>query len=212
MIFASQAVLINDEVKKHAILAEDWSYRELAVLLHEWAERFNEEFALGLETPAIQIDRAPRRVIGTYRRGRNGLGLRHEITVNTRHLDQPLAEILDTLLHELLHEWQDLHGTPGKRNYHNVEFRNKAGSYGLIIDRQGRSLGVAPGLFLNLLGKHGVDTTVLTPVATVARKYLSGESKMKKWSCGCINVRAAVELKARCLDCGALFKRATPSW
>lgn len=210
---------INGALKDHATAAEDWGYHELAQLLHEWAERFDNEFGLNIKTPAIQINRIYIRRLGSYQHGRNGFGLRHQVTFNTRYLERPVADLLETLFHELLHEWQDLYGKPGKGNYHNREFREKACSYGLLIDQRGRSLGVEQGSFTELLARYGVDTSVLplpqkepVPQDDPVMSQPSSESKMKKWSCKCTNVRAAVELEARCLKCGALFQRANSAW
>src|SRR5690242_4819785 len=130
---------INEALKEHSLAVDDWHYQDAVTVLHEWAERFNIEFQLGLQTPAIRIDYISVQLLGTYRRGRNGFGLRHEITLNAKYLDQPLADQLATLLHELIHEWQLLYGTPAstKNNYHNRQFRNKAMLYGLIVDQRG---------------------------------------------------------------------------
>ncbi len=203
---------INDVLKEHAVVVEDWRYRELASLLHEWAGRCNHEFALGIETPAIQIDVTRLRAYGTYRRGRNGFGLRHEVTVNACYLDRPLANVLTTLLHELLHEWQELHGQPGSGRYHNVQFQQKAREYGLVVDQRGCTLGVVSGPFIELLARYGVDASTVLLIPQNGEQRRRGESKMKKWSCGCTNVRAAVELEAECLKCGRMFQEALPAW
>jgi len=204
---------INNVLKEYAISADDWRHHDLALLLHEWANRFNTEFDLGISTPAIKIDQVRVRKMGYYLPGRNGFGLYHEITINTKHLKRPLTDTLDTLLHELLHEWQEVHGKPGKGNYHNDQFRAKARSYGLLVSPRGMSMGVEPGPFTELLAQHGVDTSVLQlPQDEPAIIRARGVSKLKKWSCGCTNVRAAVELKAQCLKCGELFQKADPAW
>ena len=49
---------INAELKVHALGAE-WEHHEAIALFHEWAQRFNLEFRLGLEVPVIAIDRMP---------------------------------------------------------------------------------------------------------------------------------------------------------
>lgn len=199
---------INDELKQHALGVSDWAYARHVQVLHEWADRFNSRLELHVETPAIALDRLRGNVMGSYRRDRNSFGLHHEITVNTRHLQLPLAETLDTLLHELIHEWQLLHGYPGAGNYHNKQFRAKALSFGLLVDEWGRSLGVIPGAFTQLLEEFGVDTTTLPPISEEPiRVRPRGESKLKKWTCGCTNIWAAVLVNASCLFCGQRFER-----
>ncbi len=61
------------------------------------------------------------------RHGHNGFSLLGEIAINSPHLaTQDSWQVLETLFHELLHAWQQGHGRPGKRNYHNHELRGKA--------------------------------------------------------------------------------------
>lgn len=199
---------INDALRSHAVEAEEWPWRTHVRFLHEWAERFNSEFQLAIPTPAIQLDAIERRALGRYRHGRNGFGLRHEIALNTSYLARPVAEVLEVLLHELLHEWQELHGKPGKNNYHNKAFRERARSFGLIVDNWGHSLGVVPGLFTALLEQFGVDAVSL-PVPKDPPQMLkpSGEAKQKKWSCSCTNVWAATRVDAVCRLCGERFEK-----
>src|SRR5205823_2536444 len=101
---------INQVLRQHALELTDWEYRDHIRLLHEWKDRFNQEFDLDLRTPAIRIEHISRGRLGTYQPGRNGFGLGHEITLNSRYVDRPLADQLSTLLHELIHEWQSLYG------------------------------------------------------------------------------------------------------
>ena len=180
-----------------------------------WGDRFNQVFRLGLRTPAIRLEPISRQRLGTYRYGRNGFGIRDEITLNSKYMDRPLAEQLATLLHELLHEWQSLYGKPGRRHYHNREFQQKACLYGLLVDARGHHLGIEAGRFTILLAQHGVDASVLPfpdPDTPTARRKRRGDSKLKKWTCGCTNVRCAVELAAHCERCGNRFQEAAPAW
>jgi hypothetical protein len=39
-----------------------------------------------------------------------------------------------------------------------------------------------------------------------------GDSKMRKWSCQCTNVRCAVELRAQCNKCGHAFCESVARW
>lgn len=206
---------INAELREHALDAEDWQYRDRIRWLHEWADRFNQAFRLGLRTPAIRLEPISSQRMGTYRFGRNGFGIRDEITLNSKYLNSPQADQLATLLHELLHEWQSLYGKPGRRNYHNREFQQKAYLYGLVVDARGRHVGIAAGRFTVLLAQYEIDFRSLPfsdPDTPPTRRTRRGESKLKKWSCGCTNVRCAVELAATCRRCGNLFQEAGPAW
>jgi hypothetical protein len=203
---------INDKLKRHAVALQDWHFADNVVVLHEWAVRFNKEFRLDLRTPAIGVERLRVELVGTYRPGRNGLGLRHEIVLNSLYLGRPLCQQLATLLHEVLHEWQALYGKRGRGNYHNRQFRIKARQFGLIVDQYGHNQRVEPGRFTQLLMAHGVDIEGLPTVgeadeAPVFRARPRGTSKLKKWSCACTNAWVATELHARCTYCGVEFER-----
>ena len=204
---------INDALKKHSRDLSDWQYQQMAKLLHEWAERFNNEFDLGLDTPAICIEPIGRRKYGTYCFGRNGFGVLHEITMNERHINRPLADILRTLLHELVHEWQNLFGKSGRNNYHNQQFQRKAALYGLIVDSRGHDLGVRAGRFTELLRRFGVDTAGLrSPEEQGRAKRPHGNPKMRKFDCGCTIVRCATDMSATCNKCHGQFLEAPPLW
>jgi len=202
---------VNEVLKEHSLGVRNWCLHEVIETFHQWAERFNREFDLGLQTPAIRIDRIPIRTLGTYHPGRNGFGLRHEVTLNIRHLDLPLAEQLSTLLHELLHEWQALYGKAGRGNYHNRQFRRKAALYGLIVDERGRHRGILAGKFTSLLQRCGVNIESLRSPDEYIPIRPRGHSKMRKWCCGCTTARA-VRMSATCNDCGLLFEEAPPAW
>jgi hypothetical protein len=204
---------INAALKEHSLTVDDWRFHEVNTVLHEWAERFNTEFNMGLPTPVIQLGRISARALGSYRPGRNGFGLRHEITLNIRYLQEPLAEQLVTLLHEMIHQWQELYGKAGRGNYHNRQFRNHALQYGLVVDERGYHRDVRPGPFTKLMSQYGVATSSLKmPEEHVFKLERRGDSKLRKWRCDCTNVRCAVLLAARCLKCGQNFKEALPAW
>jgi SprT-like family protein len=204
---------INETLKEHALSVDDWPQRKAVAAFHEWASRFNREFHLDLELPVIGIDKLPIKTYGTYHPKRNGFGMRHEIVLNERHLERPLAQQLSVLLHEMVHQWQEQFGRAGKNGFHNLEFRVMAHKFGLVVDDRGHDLGVEPGLFTKLLAKHNIDFGALpivedTPVFVANRPR--GTSKSKKWSCHCTNVRCAVTLRAQCLKCGAVFEKVDP--
>src|SRR5436309_60894 len=85
---------VNQTLREHEESTADWQHRKVASEMHVWTERFVLEFKLDTPTPAIRIDLDRASVLGTYRRGRNGFGLKHEITINTRFLELPFAERL----------------------------------------------------------------------------------------------------------------------
>jgi hypothetical protein len=187
---------------------EAWGGQEMIANLQTWADRFIVEFKLDIGDIALCIDQLPSSRYGHFRHGHNGFGLRGEIAINSRYLTgkRQLWEVLGTLLHELLHAWQETHGRPGKRNHHNAELQAKARELGLIIDRRGVTGYAANSPFKSFLRQCGVSVPDYEVKPPAARPR--GDSKLKKWSCGCTTPRVAVaDFQARCLKCGNEFKR-----
>jgi hypothetical protein len=201
---------------------EPWDDRDLLAFLQQWAERFDVEFKLGIPQLALQVDRLRASTLGHFRVGHNGFGLKGEIAINRRYIrNRPVWGVLGTLLHEGLHAWQDVHGHPSARAHHNLEFRRKAASFGLLIDRRGVTDNVLESPFMDLLRDNGIEVPTeadcdepddqgrrIVRRAASRPNRLAGNSKLKKWSCGCTNVRCAVELRAWCCRCGKPFVQA----
>lgn len=191
--------------------SEFWDSRELMTELQSWATKFIVEFKLDIPEIALCLDQLSARRYGHFRYGHNGFGLRGEIVLNTRYLPphREVWEVLGTLLHELLHAWQQAHGTPGKRNHHNQEFRDKARAFGLLIDRRGVTRYSANGSFKDLLKHNGVEAPNVEILPAEEMRPKHGSSKLKKWSCGCTNVRVAIaDFRAICLKCQHEFQPA----
>lgn len=186
-----------------------WAHRELATCLLWWAKVFDSEFKLRIANTTLRIDVLRASTLGHFRRGCNGFGLEGEIAINILNIELAnFYDTLGTLLHEQLHAWQQAHGRPGRGTYHNVEFRNRAAAYGVLVDQYGHQRyaeGDTP--FMRVLAKHGLDVPAIhKPPARVR-----GSSKLKLWQCGCRhrspNVRVAVaDFAATCLHCGHQFQ------
>lgn len=206
---AESAPLIYAELAGHQ-RTEDWAGQLLMAELLRWAERFNFEFKLEVPEYALRVDRLHVRRYGHFRYGHNGFGLRGEVALNLLYMSgrRPDWQVLGTLLHELLHAWQQAHGKPAKGYYHNRQFRAKALEFGLIVDERGVTEYANDSPFQTLLRLHGVEIPDFEETPPRARR--AGDSKLKKWCCGCTNVRVAVsDFQARCLKCGDLFRPAT---
>jgi len=196
---------IYRELACHQV-TEQWHGRDILVFLQDWAERFNVEFKLDVPQVALCIENLPAHIGAYFRYGHNGFGLKGEIAMNERYLSQPPFEVLGILLHEMLHGWQDANGSPGKGNYHNREYRDKARSLGLLVDTRGRQGYAAESPFKEFLRR--LDIQVPAVERPLPKERAKGNSKMKKWSCGCTNVRCAVgTFKAQCLNCGRPFEQ-----
>lgn len=58
---------------------------------------------------------------------------------------QKVEEIMQTLVHEMAHQWQDTFGKPGRRGYHNKEWADKMEAIGLMPSDTGREGGKRTG-------------------------------------------------------------------
>jgi len=97
--------------------------------LAEWHTRFNgERFAARLRPVPIRVSRRMVRRLGHYAPGVEGGGA--EIAISARHLRRDgLASALETLLHEMVHQWQHESGLPID---HGAEFRRKCREVGAV--------------------------------------------------------------------------------
>lgn len=65
-------------------------------------------------------------------RWRKGEQVTHEISINPRHLRADSAEYTAaSLVHEMAHLWQHVHGTPPRRGYHDKAWTSKMVAIGL---------------------------------------------------------------------------------
>lgn len=73
-----------------------------------------------------------------------------ELAINPEFwLGHPLLEVLQTLVHEQCHVWQNHYGTPGRRSYHNREWADKMNEIGLVPSATGRPGGKQTGEHMN---------------------------------------------------------------
>jgi hypothetical protein len=200
-------------IREHQGAVEDWPYAALARQLHCWVEIFDSQFKLQLPSYPVLKFAPLRNAYANYQAARGELGTKDNITFNTHELARDVPLLLATLCHELLHLWQTYHGTPGKGNYHNVEFRSKARACGLVVDDRGCHSGYTQ-TFAAVLAKYGVETGPLVDEFAVSqlRLYRAAhrDLKMKRWWCGCTNVRCATDLDASCNRCGGTFRLTPP--
>ena len=109
----------------------------------------------------------------------NYLGIKNQIVIDQYFLEEWLRkkdyyELYGTLLHELLHAWQEEHGEPGKGSYHNKEYRDKAEEFGLFVSQQGQQDYESPtSPFLDLLIDNGVFVRPFLSHATLMGREVS---------------------------------------
>ncbi len=71
---------------------------------------------------------------------------RHEIAINPSHIGQStLIDVMQTLVHEMVHCWQHCFGTPSRNHYHNREWAHKMKQVGLQPTSTGLPGGATVG-------------------------------------------------------------------
>jgi hypothetical protein len=100
----------------------------IAAKLAEWHARYNaERFGGSLKRVEVRISRRMRARLGHYAPAQQGRPA--EIAISRRHLRRHgFADALETLLHEMVHQWQDEEGHPLG---HDRRFREMARSVGI---------------------------------------------------------------------------------
>lgn len=73
----------------------------------------------------------------------------HEISINPDTFNIDDEELHRTLIHEMCHLWQQDHGTPSRRYYHNKEWSKKMISVGLMPSHNGQVGGKTTGQSMN---------------------------------------------------------------
>jgi hypothetical protein len=192
--------------------AHDWVLKDLAWELYWWVDFFNIAFFRdqAVRSPVLSFEKTKVDNFGHYVIGRNAFGIKENININRARLNRPLWDILTTLLHEMTHSWQVSYGKPSTSWFHNKEFQMKMLEFGIVVNNKGSHLEVKDP-FVFLVKKHGVvfnhsmDLGGMIKTPPLIRP--KGKSKLKKWTCGCTNIRVAVKsFEAKCLNCGNKFE------
>tara|TARA_R110001599_G_C12260904_1_gene660461 strand:- start:159 stop:956 length:798 start_codon:yes stop_codon:yes gene_type:complete len=73
----------------------------------------------------------------------------HEIAINPSYIaNSRLIEVMQTLVHEMVHCWQFCYGRPGRGNYHNMQWAKKMINIGLMPSSTGEPGGVITGEYM----------------------------------------------------------------
>ena len=196
---------INLTARQHEETVQDWDFAEVSRTLYKFFDRINERFLQSkVPTPVLSF-KCKRSQLGHYVNGRNEIGVQENINISAGHLSDPLAEVLATLAHEMVHSWQRNYGKPGKRNYHNQECQKKMDVIGIPCGRWGKSLGMKDP-FVAFLRENGVEAETRLVLPEQAFKAARTSSPLRRWFCNCMSVWATKELHAQCKACGQDFE------
>jgi len=177
-------------------------------------EFFNDRFWGGrLPTPIFAFFRQPPngRRLGHYRarswRSPGGL-LRDEVILYADlALEQGMAAVLETLLHEAVHVWQAHFGKPAG---HNAQWHAEAARVGLVTEGPHGYTSAGDGF---LRAVEALAPRVERIPFRVQDRGARKPGKLAKWVCACgFGVRVAIaDFDATCNRCGQTFHRSPPA-
>jgi hypothetical protein len=211
----------QDSIKKSVKLFQtkaDSVSPDVFLYLHNMGEFlnksiFSKELGCPLEKFVLAITHM--NALGNYKI-KNGIGFSNEISISPSSLTSK-ALMAAVLFHEMVHEYQELYDPRPTRTraYHDVRFREVSKEY-VPTDKKGQFIGITEkfaALIVSsgLVETEAIDLDLYCDGKDFERVFLKPKpdkkqpTKMKKWSCGCTNVRCAVALKAFCEKCGEKF-------
>lgn len=124
--------------------------QQLYGTLQQAADHFNAQLFSGALNPClITVQRERGSCMGFFSANRwaapDGTTV-HELAVNPAFFAKvTLLEVLQTLAHEMTHQWQHEHGQPSRSGYHNSEWADKMEAIGLMPSSTGRPGGKRTG-------------------------------------------------------------------
>jgi len=197
---------INKQIKLNEISKDEWEYVSIARKAHRWIDLMIADFFDGmLPTPYLTFKKSRINSFGHFNNALNEVAASNEVNLNVKHLDRSELEIASTILHQLCHLWQRMHGTPGKHYYHNFEFQTKTLQLGIPSNVKGVTQELR-NPFLSWAKKNKIKGN---PKDLKLVKKIKGKSKLKAWCCPKCNIKIRSgkkkELNIICGDCKELF-------
>lgn len=154
-------------------------------------------------------------------RWRKGDKESHEISLNPDRLSKPLADVMSTLVHEMVHQWQFDLGDPPRSGYHDMQWAEKMIEVGLIPSDTGEPGGKPTGQrmthyieeggkFSQAIARMPAEYTLPWTSDGPNESAKPKKPRRKKFRFICPGCRARIwaeveDLEAECLDCGERF-------
>lgn len=138
--------------------------------LQQAYDHFNQALFMGTLPPCLFTLQRQKKTFGFFSQSRFGTRAGQttdEIAINPEYFAVvPAMEVLQTLVHEMVHLWQAHHGQPSRACYHNKEWAEKMEAIGLMPSSTGMPGG-------KKVGQHMADYLVPGgPFALAAQQLL----------------------------------------
>lgn len=133
-----------------AFMAKDTPTAKQYINLQEAYTHYNKTLFDGMLPPVLVTFQRQRKSYGYYwpdkliNRETGGYMAEIALAINT-FAERKDEEIFSTLVHEMVHHWQQVYGTPSRNGYHNKEWANKMKLVGLYPSETGLPDGAETG-------------------------------------------------------------------
>ena len=137
----------------------------------------------------------------------------YEINMCAEYLARPFEETAGTLLHEMVHLYNQQHNikdTSRSGNYHNKEFKKAAEAHGLTVEKD-----ATYGWCRTKLDKEALEyvNSLKANKFDIHRKMVSSKAakqSSRRYVCPCCGliIRATKEVRISCMDCGKKMEAA----
>lgn len=137
----------------------------------------------------------------------------YEINVCAEHLQRPIAEVVGTLLHEMVHLYNKQNGVSDTSRggwYHNEKYRKAAEAHGLTVTKEDKYGWCRTALNEEMqqwLTERGTSRFDLHRRAIPKKQRKTAKSHSIKYQCPCCgnSVRATKPVSIRCEDCDCVM-------
>lgn len=139
------------------------------------------------------------------------VGEKYGLKLNRDLLRRPIDEVVEVLLHQLIHLWcrqNNISDSSRNGNYHNKNFATIATEKGLVVvpekSRGWVIIGITDEL-LDFVASQGWPEHILPPLEpSVEAEEPKKKSRSHKLECACCGAvaHASKEIHILCLDCG----------
>lgn len=174
-------------------------------------------FAKKLEVPVILIQSRRKNILGTCSVNRiwtnknsKKAKKNYEITLSAENLDRPVGEIVETLLHEMVHLYcslNDIKDTSNNHVYHNKRYKLEAENHGLTVE-YAQTIGWSNTSLKEetrkLIATFKINEKLFEYYRNVPQlsKVVKEKKKRNKYKCPCdITITSTKELNIICGDC-----------
>ena len=181
--------------------------------LEKLFDKLNKKYFGGeLEKPVITI--APDTTKGAYgwctswKAWKDGESESYEVNICSEYLDRGILHVAETLLHEMVHLYNLMHGIQDTSNngfYHNKKYKEAAENHGLTVEKDGKYGWCKTDLTEQTVVY--IESLKLSEVTLVRKKMEKPKAKSKnnsiKYVCPCCGaiVRATKPVRIGCYDC-----------